>query len=242
MKLKCLITGTGRSGTVYMARLLTSLGLICGHESIFDWNGLDAATLRLNGEHPPQLSYASQNAYENGQHKPLEKWLPNLNWIQAESSYLAAPFLKTDLLKDVPIIHVARDPVKVVNSFCNFIGYFKNSTPSNKYEEFIYRQLPELTIEMPAYDRCSLFWVRWNNMVENASPVLFHRVEDGPRKVMEFLGLEGEPFDDDTINTYRQNSSDQFFIDKIKSKEIRDQFLETGKRYGYKMALEYLLI
>ena len=39
MKLKYLVTGTGRSGTVYMARLLTSLGIPCSHEMIFDYRG-----------------------------------------------------------------------------------------------------------------------------------------------------------------------------------------------------------
>ena len=34
-KLDFLVTGTGRCGTVYMAELLTSLGIPCGHESLF---------------------------------------------------------------------------------------------------------------------------------------------------------------------------------------------------------------
>src|SRR5574343_413925 len=102
MKLKYLIVSCGRSGSVWAARFLTGLGIPCGHESIFDWRGLRGAMKKLSGEEIPDLSYASQTRWENGNWQPLEKWL-DVNSIEAESSYMAVPYLKEDILKDVKI-------------------------------------------------------------------------------------------------------------------------------------------
>jgi len=60
-----LITGCGRSGTGYTAKLLGDLGLPCGHEAIFRPPNVE----RAHFEWPPQLP--------------------------GESSWLAAPFLKS---------------------------------------------------------------------------------------------------------------------------------------------------
>lgn len=38
--LKFLVTGTPRSGTMYMSKLLTSLGVPCGHEQVFTASGI----------------------------------------------------------------------------------------------------------------------------------------------------------------------------------------------------------
>jgi LPS sulfotransferase NodH len=47
-KLKFLVTGSGRSGTNYMSRFLTSVGIMCGHESIFTHDGITEAIYRLS--------------------------------------------------------------------------------------------------------------------------------------------------------------------------------------------------
>lgn len=241
MKLSYLVTGTGRSGTVYMARLLTSVGIQCGHEAIFDWQGIRGAERRLSGEQQIEASYASRTRWDNGKWVPLEKWL-DTEEIQAESSYLAAPFLKEKLLEGVPVIHVVRDPIKVINSFCNYIGYFSSHVGTNSYEQFVYRTIPELQNPMPAYDRACMFWVKWNRMVEDSSPDLFYRVEDDPSAVLEFLGKSGAHFDEKDINSYKKSNSERFCLDKIQDSRIKSEFIDTGRRYGYKMKSEYLLM
>ena len=234
MRLKYLITGCGRSGTVYMARLLTSVGIPCGHEAIFDQYGLDYARKRLSGELPIQTSWVSRSVEKNGRRIEGEQWL--YGEVQAESSYMAAPFLGSDILTDTKIIHVIRDPVKVVNSFCNYLNYFGKG--ANDYESFIYEYLPRLKESMPQYDRAALYWIRWNEMV---AADLVHRVEDGPQEVLGFLGVIGPCYNDETANTFRK-SSERFAVSKIESDVIRDEFVAVGRRYGYPMASEYLLI
>lgn len=38
--LRLVITGTGKSGTTYMAALLNASGIACGHQSVFSWAGI----------------------------------------------------------------------------------------------------------------------------------------------------------------------------------------------------------
>lgn len=242
MQPRYLVTGTGRCGTVYMARLLTSLGIPCGHESVFDYRGIRWAEKRLKREEPLELSYVSQTEYKDGKWKPLDRWLVDLTSIVAESSYMAAPFLNEPIMQGATVIHVVRDPVKVVHSFCNYIDYFKSHVGSNSYEQFIYRWVPELQKEMPQYDRACLFYVRWNEMIERGKPALFHRIEDDPQRVVDFLGKEGPYFKEDEVNSLKKPVNDRFTIDKIRSRDILNQFVAIGQRYGYKMRSEYLLI
>ena len=234
-----LITGTGRCGTVFLARLLTHLGVPCGHETIFDWHGLEMARRRLSGQEPLQLSHCSTNIFVSGVWAPIPGWLNDVYSIQAESSYMAAPFLNDECLKDTTVVHVMRNPIRVVNSFCNHLDYFKQSCPSNKYEEFIYKHLPELRQEIPQYDRACLFYVRWNEMIVGHYR---YRIEDDPSKLIEFLGLNGEPIQDKDINSVKKVGAKLFALQDIKSREIQDEFVNLGRRYGYPMRSEYLLI
>lgn len=235
MELKYLVVGTGRCGTVFMARLLTSLGIPCGHESIFNWQGIEYAVKILSGEYMPCLSHASTVTWKDGECHDEVNWLEDMTSIQAESSYLSAPYLQHDFLQKVKIIHVVRDPVKVVHSFCHHINYF-NTEPKTAWEDFIYNQLPELKTSMPRHDRACLYYIMWNEMIEKAKISFFHRIENGPKPVMDFLGQYSEsPFSNTEVNTYKRWSKEHFNIHLIQSKEIRERFVNIGRKYGYKM-------
>jgi len=237
MKLKYLVTGTGRCGTVYMARLLTSLGIPCGHESVFDSSGVEYAIDRLSGNRPLVLSHISQfncNA---------ENWL-ELETIMAESSYMAAPFLDHECLRDTIIIHIVRHPVRVVNSFCNYHGYFRAANAQENerchvWEKFIYGHIPQLQEELSQYDRASLYYVLWNKMITNKllnRGFLFHKIEDDPRLVLDFLDISADDFfDNRTINTLKK-PADFFQTNMIKNDDIRKAFVDIGESYGYNMS------
>ena len=242
MKLEYLVTGTGRCGTVFMARLLTSVGVLCGHESVFNWSGLHHALMRLRGEEPLDLSHASKVHFQDGQNVKAEIWLPNVQDIIAEASYMAAPFLCRDFLEYTKVIHVVRNPCRVVNSFVNYIQYFVSDHPSTSYEQLIYRTLPMLKTKMPAYDRAALYWIEWNKLIEARKANLFFRVEEDPKAVIDFVKGVGEPFNDPSINSYRRPGTDRFLPDKIESKEILERFEKLAKEYGYDLSLEYLML
>ena len=156
MQLIYLVTGTGRSGTMYMAKLLTDLGYPCGHESIFTTKGVESAINFLNNPDTIEMSALSIIL--------KEKWLNDKN-IVADSSYMAAPFLHHQILQDTKIIHVIRHPILVINSFIQAIKYFQNSFPSNEWEQFIYKHMPELGETMDCYTRAALYYIRWNNFI-----------------------------------------------------------------------------
>jgi hypothetical protein len=246
MRLKYIITGTGRCGTVYLARVLTELEILCGHEAIFDCYGIDVALDRIKGERPLKLSDVSMMKFEGTHCSVIPEWLPDINEIVADSSYLAAPYLQ---LFDVDFIHLVRDPIKVVNSFCNYINYFKHPYPSDPYgmvyEEFVYKYVPELHKPMTQYERACLYYVRWNQMIEKnleGKKFIFHRIEDNLQPVLEFVGASGDVrFTDTKVNSFEKTGK-TFSLNDIKNSPLKRDFIDMGRRYGYPMDSENLLI
>jgi hypothetical protein len=71
----------------------------------------------------------------------------------------------------------------------------------------------------------------------------FYRVEDNVDLVLKYFGKEGcTHFSDTMANTFQRSTTERFTIDKIKSKEICGELLSLGRKYGYAMRSEYLLI
>lgn len=236
MKIKYIVTGTGRCGTVFMARFLTSIGILCGHETIFDYKGLNEAILRTNKEIKLELSKCSTFKY-NPDSNSYEKvdWHPNIENIDADSSYMAAPYLNEEILKDATVIHVVRNPLNVINSFCNHLNYFQNEYPTNLYEEFIFQFVPELKSKMNQYDRAALFYVRWNKMIQIRKPQIFHRIENSPEHILKSLKIDSkEWYNDKKTNVFEKLKIDVFNnYNQIKSKEIKSELINIAYEYGY---------
>jgi len=89
LKLRLIVTGTGRNGSGYAASRLTAAGLACGHEVIFMYRGLDAAKERL----------------------------ARFTQFRADSSWMAAPYLDDPFLDRAIVIHQVRHPGKVLASW-----------------------------------------------------------------------------------------------------------------------------
>ena len=240
-KLKYLVTGTGRSGTVFMARLLTSVGILCGHETIFDFNGLEAAKQRLCEEQELKLSYCSGMKFDHKTNTYASvDWHPNIQSIVADSSYMSAPFLNDDILSGTTIIHVVRNPVNVIDSFCNSIDYFSSisvNEEAEKYEKFIYSHATDLRQDLPQYDKAALYYILWNEMIEKSNPDIFFRIEDDPSLLLNKIGIpEGQPyFCEKSVNTFERVKLDQFDCTKIKTKSIRIKLCDFAEKYGYKV-------
>lgn len=232
--LKCLVTGTGRCGTVYMAKLLTSLGVPCGHESVFDWNGLEGAIKRLKGHKDNTLSKISQENCND------PNWI-DPKTIQAESSYMSAPFLDNCILKHTRLVHVVRNPVDVINSFRNSLNYFQDAVPNDQWERFIYRHIPCLCDEsLTPVDRTCLYYIKWNELIEEKLQnrgFWFHRIEDDISPVLDFLDISLKPnvFDNRTENTLRQKQQDHFCLELISKQSIKTDLVTIGEKYGYTM-------
>jgi hypothetical protein len=244
--LKYIVVGTGRSGTVYYARLLTSLGIPCGHESFFDYEGIEVALLRLTGKIPLTLSACSQLKFDGVRHNPITPYIAELNELVAESSYMAVPYLHHECLKETNVIHVVRHPVNVVNSFVNHLNYFhKPSTclyPNPLYECFIYRTLPELHNYSSPFERAAMYYVLWNNAIESRQILARLKAEDGPKPLKTLLGISvDDVFDDRKVNNHKF-LCDRFDINTLPKGKVKDKFIDMGERYGYNMSAQVLLM
>jgi len=207
MKLKYTITGTGRCGTLNIARNFTLAGIPCGHESIFDIGGIDTAKKRLNGE---IKIHASGISTEFGN---KSVWFDPL-LIQADSSYMAAPFLEDEVLRDTIIIHLKRDPLKVISSFVKNLGYFK--TLDNPWEKFIYLHVPTiLDFETPLERACE-YYIKWNEMISKHN-VVVHKIEDNPNILFEKLNLSRLEKLSNERNFFN-NRKEDFQIEEIPNK------------------------
>lgn len=218
----------------------------CGHESFFNYQDIDSATAKLSGIARPTLSECSQLRHKpNGHLESIDPYVRDLSNLVAESSYMAAPHLHHPCLKNTVVVHMVRHPVKVVNSFINYLCYFHEPSicvpPNPIYEAFIYRHLPELKKYSAPFERAAMYYVLWNEMIETREVIGRFRAEDGPLPLMSALGLDGKPFDDRTVNTY-ECPGQRFDVGMLPKGEVKDRFVEMGIRYGYRMSSEYLLM
>lgn len=84
--MRFVVTGCGRSGTQYVARLLTAAGIYCGHESTFNaWPG----------DQPPL------------------RWRDSP--MVGDSSYVAAPWVGA-LSRELLVVHLLRAPLDQIRS------------------------------------------------------------------------------------------------------------------------------
>lgn len=242
MQLDYLITGTGRCGTVYCAKFLTAAGIPCGHEAVFDYQGFAVALKRLNGDAPLALSDASQmRVHPDGSITRLATYV-DLEQLRADSSYLAAPFLDHERLKDTQVIHVVRHPVSVIQSFCFYLDYFQGHMPhpandiTRRYEFFIYTALPELmNYDLSVVERCALYYVKWNRLIHDKlrnRSHLFLKIEDASVKLGDYLGRSAPSVQKDE-NTFYKKTARKFTLADIQSKYVLDELTSYAKEIGY---------
>lgn len=236
LKLDYLVTGTGRCGSVYMARLLTSLGINCVHEAIFNYRGLAFAqdTIRLQSQ--IETSYCS--IYDILNDKPVETWIDTNGRIRAESSYMAAPFLDDDVFKSTKMIHVVRHPLKVISSHIKDINFFEPHPKHNLWLEFVLEQMPELNQIQNSIEKACYYYTNWNGMIESkmsSHQNMRHKVEDKcNQSLLDFLGVKNasNAFTDTTINSWK-NRTEDFTLDEIPDGSIKKEFIAIGEQYGY---------
>jgi len=242
-ELKYVITGTGRCGTVWLAKMLTANGIPCGHESIFDTNGMEGVRKRMDCKMAIMSIVSTHEQIGIKKHDPLWEQGPCWweNGLVADASFMAAPFLGRDCLKGVKKLHLIRHPIKVVNSFCNKLGFFSGPRPRSGEEwgKFVYKQLPIMTSpDLTTHDRAVLYYLKWVQMIERCKDVVVHRLEDGlTPELVAFFGKDKLEDVADSKNELMLRNSNAVFdtLDQISYGWLRDEFAELGEKYGYSM-------
>lgn len=233
MQLKYIVTGTGRCGSVYLAKLLTSLGISCGHETIFSYDGLERAKARLAGKLRLELSQISKTSTNQDE----KKWFAEgIRSIEADSSYMAAPFL--DLFPEAAVIHSVREPMEVINSFLEGFGYFKDSCLNNPFEknyhEFIYKHVPRVLEYRSQLDRAAAYYIEWNAMIERKAKGRYFRFNlNRPRfdRLFEFLGVKTSNYPTRRLNERSHTRKKYTMISEIPSYELQEKLLKIQARY-----------
>ena len=156
-----IITGTGRCGTGWASKLLTSAGVECGHEALFSFDGWEAAQERM----------AESD-------------------LDADSSWLAVPFLD-ELDNNVTIVHLVRHPKPTIDSFRRIGFFNpRMHRQHHHYAHFAQRHLPGAWEYTNTRMRAAHYYYAWNRMIEELAPnAIFHRIEDGGEALIEKLEL-----------------------------------------------------
>jgi hypothetical protein len=223
-----VITGTGRCGTVYAAKLLTSLGHPCTHESIFTPEGIFYA-LKTLGSGSLKNSKCSKKENSN--------WYPEGVLPVGESSYMAANFLGHKILNGVKIVHLIRDPAKVIFSWIRF-GYFQNKTHKllKPWEDNISIEIPEIWHYDNPIERACYYYLAWNKLIElNADESLYfkHRIEDG-NGFLGFLNIEDktDSFSNKHSNTNNKKGDKRSYKD-IPESPLKEEIVKFAIEHGY---------
>jgi hypothetical protein len=221
--LNYVIAGTGRCGTVYMARLLSSLGIMCGHESVFNKTG------------PQPLATLTSYASTHDDTTELDSWFdPFIR--QAESSWMAVPYLHHPLARKAKIIHLIREPMKVISSMlCKNLLEFTAQDHLSEYRNFILKHLPDITDVSGDINRAAYFYLHWNDRISQSRPdAILQRIEDQPQRFIKMLGSEpaGPIYDNKNANHQANHETDLDF-DAITDPRLREQIIEFSERHGY---------
>lgn len=208
-----LITGTGRSGTGYISKLLAKVQLATGHEAVFN-----PGTLReLRSELAPQW-----DAY------------------RGEASWMAAPFLGHPEIKPLPTVQLVRNPLDIVRSLVG-MGFFKGGV-HEPYLAYAEQTLGIKLREMDYTEAACTFIVKWTEMIEAHNLPRF-RVEDleDPNVFWEMLKvlLEGATPDKskiiEAVATTPKNVNSRPRDESVTWDDVTPELRDLAKRWGYEV-------
>jgi hypothetical protein len=203
LKLDYIATGCGHCGTGYVARLLTSAGVVCGHEHIFHHSTHKRATDLLDKEVP----------------LGPPPWGIPWDQVRAESSWPALFHLTHPCVAEATIIHIVRNPLLVLRSWM-YGGDLKKGLPYY-VEQFLVRNwfIEEAIQSGRTYIR---YQVEGRlNLIECLGLPLREGLEDNPTYNQHVK-------DDKPTITW-----DDVELECKDRQRILGQFIDMSIRYGY---------
>ena len=90
---------------------------------------------------------------------------------------MAAPYVPEMLAAGVPLLHVARHPLRVIASLCA-LGFW--TTEHKAYREFVISKVPACAGQSPI-GASALLWLRWSSFCKGAPRVRLEDIRDAPR-------------------------------------------------------------
>lgn len=220
-----VITGCGRSGTLFTARLLTLMGVRTSHEEYFTAFSTVGAELQFS------------------------QWL---RWTgtEGEVSSLAAPRASTlgqmrgpTIRWPIRLVHLVRNPIPVMRSLMG-LGTFAQTKWLLPNIKFFFRHLPQASFDDAPIVLCMKYWLYWNRLVQ-ADGYLTGRVRIETitqpavwRGLLEMIGHEAG--DDLTEAMERLGTKhhggprdDSVTWDALPPGKLKDQIMADAVIYGY---------
>lgn len=208
---RCLVVGTPRSGTSFVAESLRNLGLRVAHEM-------------------PDFKEYDFDAPDDA----LVSW-----WFAGDAPYpeYAGPGLPKRHYNFDRVVHVVRDPVKVMQSV---------TTMCPTSYAFIQKKanLSSALVRKEPMRYAALFWLRWNKMAGRKADVRLRIEDQDAHSLCQACGFNWEceglvSTAPDTTNTRRHHKR---YLDNVTHASIQDalskkeakEFFELAQRYGYK--------
>lgn len=184
--LSLVVTGTGRCGTKFTSKVLESVGVHTMHQFIFRPGRGGPGSPEVLPE-LTELVTVEDIRYRVKGYK-ASKWGP-----QAETSWLAAPYLDVPEMRGVVRVHLVREPRKVINSLVK-CEVFERRDRYGLYTDFAYHWVPQMRQESTPIRRAGRFYVNWNRMIEPHADI-FWNVEADRVGLLDLLGIPWEGCD-----------------------------------------------
>lgn len=166
-RLLFVVTGCGRSGTGYMAKVMSEIGYACGHERVFNiYERPPFAARELKGD-------ASWLAAPFVQHLDGTLVLHQVRHpVEVIRSFAGLRFFS-----------VRPGAWSRMRYWARKRGLVNTRVPETIFMEYVDRFCPSVFRGRGGLERAIRYWVHWNTMVENAAaasgaPYLRYRVED----------------------------------------------------------------
>lgn len=162
---RLLVTGIGRSGTKYMAELLTAAGIECGHETLFP---TDTKAV------PAWGNAVAESAW------PAAPWLGEMRALERDGK-----------VERFAVVHLVRHPLDWIASWSQTVWANPHRTRSTRYickhtgVDWFER------IEQDVLSASAQLWVHWNRLVEPYANARLQVEEIGPAELAMLCGLMG---------------------------------------------------
>lgn len=179
MSLRFVVTGTGRSGTGYIAQLLRAAGLRCGHEDWFTWvpgvrdhQTIPRTSLRMRLRGPMS--------------RLREEWRRRRQRLDGDASWMAVPSLMR--FKGMVFLQL-RHPLAVISSLVSH-RFFSDPSRYGVWLRFAHAHFQGTGDDVLDAMR---WWVQWNAWADPHADLTYHLEElDVPllTDMLDMLGLE----------------------------------------------------
>ena len=192
-------------------------------------------------------SFLFHNGLPCGHEELFGPYGPYPGWkgYEADSGWMAVPFIKDEWCASVPVIHVVRHPYKVIKSYIE-LGFFEEK-PKGHEKILSWPLLPDIATQTSRVRRAAYFWLGWNRLLLESvgcrKYMVFLTGKQNHREMLDFLGISSNV---DHIKShekwvnYRDDIKKKVGVkftenihEELKQWDHRDEFYEMAQTLGY---------